>query len=185
MRAILAFVMFLVVACTGCGAASSPANAPRAATRAAVDVAKDAWVIVGTSCVDAAKIAKNDQIRVKCAHYLLPARDLISYAAEAVDTQWSPKAACALSQGVLLVADGAKDLVTYSKTIQPLVDDAVALANVMVGSAACVPVDAGPPPAPPAAVAPRTDPPTFNVGADAPDAAVVAALAPDAPAGAE
>ncbi len=179
MRAILAFVMFLVIACTGCGPSTPGAVTPRAATRAAVDVAKDAWVIVGTSCVEYAKAAKDDHIRVKCAHYLMPAKELISYAAGAVDTQWSPKAACALSQGVLLMADAAKDLVKFNVTVQPLVDDAVALASAMVGSDQCAAPDAGAPPLAPAVLAPRSTPPTFNVGADAPDAAVVAALVPD------
>ncbi len=129
----------------GCGGSNgAPPVSPTAAARGAVDVAKDAWVVAATACTDAAEESGDDLIRQKCADVLIPARTLIIAAAQAVDTQWSPKAACDLAQGVALVAKSLEALpLNFSADIKTVIDDAATLAVAAVGSASCSASDAG------------------------------------------
>lgn len=122
--------LFLV----GCGASMSPAMV-RAQARAGVDIAKDVWVMTANACVDAAAESGNDELRLKCRALMVPAHDLIVAAAEAVDGQWSPSAACALGratalmgQAVVLVADPAAKKAS---------DDAIMVANSLLSGEIC------------------------------------------------
>jgi hypothetical protein len=140
---VLIFVLSVVIAtpiCMGieqCGAGARIVANPRAAVRGAVDVAKDAFVVVGRGCVDASKETANANIAAKCAEYLDPAYTLISDASAAVDTDWSPKAACGLAQATALVAKTAGLLGAISPEVMPVAADAAALASALLGSAMC------------------------------------------------
>ena len=132
------------IAVVGCVSTTVNAvSSPTAAPRAAVEVAKDAWVLTATACQDAAEAANDDSIRTKCGAVMLPARDLILVASAAVDTTWSPKAACDLAQGVTLVVQAANGLpVTYSAEIGTVLSDAKVLVNKVLDSSVCA-TDAG------------------------------------------
>jgi hypothetical protein len=136
--------MFLLacLGCTGCGAnlANTPPETVRAEIRAAVTVAKDAWMIVATTCVNAADATGDESIRTQCAKYLVPARTIIITAAQAVDSGWNTQVACDLSIGVDLIARAAADLRVDAK-ILVIVQDAATLAKMVAGPA-CV---GGPP----------------------------------------
>lgn len=138
------FLGLLLVLGVGCGSATPAPGSPTSAARGAVDVAKDAWVTAASACVDAAEEANSYDIRQKCAEVLVPARALILDAANAVDTEWSPKAACDLAQAAALIAQAAASLpVQFSKDISAVIQDAAVLAQAAAGSAACSASDAG------------------------------------------
>ena len=135
---------FLLASCSACGAAPTPApGTARASTRAAVDVAKDAWVLVATGCIDTAKATGKDTIREACAKYLVPAHGLIQAAADAVDANWSAGAACDLVQAASLMSDGLQNIQLQpgiAADVLPVVLDAMKLAKDLAGN--CV-VDGG------------------------------------------
>lgn len=143
-RLLLVPVLAAVFACGG--ATPSPA-AVRAGSRAAVDVAKDAWVLVAHACIDAAQemgdAGDGPALEGKCASYLSEAHDLIVAAAEAVDTDWSPKAACDLAQATVLVAGAANAVGAIKPQVKPIADDAVVLATAALGSSVCAATDGG------------------------------------------
>jgi hypothetical protein len=139
-RALFAFALGLA-ACAG--SPSAPAATPTSAARSAVDVAKDAEVLVGTGCIAAAVLAKDDSIRTKCGAALAPATVLIESAAGAVDTNWSNKAACDLAQAVALIAATAGKFGALPANFAPVLADATVLAGAAVGSSSCASSDAG------------------------------------------
>jgi hypothetical protein len=145
--------LFLFLAVCSCGGAPSAPATPRSAARAAVDVAKDAWVLVANACVDAAQVTNSKALLHKCAAPLTAARVLLLVAADAVDGAWTAQAGCDVLDAVLLVAKGAGSLGAYGVSVLPVVQDAVMLATGVAGSA-CQTADASPP-APEAAPALR------------------------------
>lgn len=139
-RAALGLALGFAVAC---GATPPVVQTARPAARAAVDVAKDAWVLLAHACIDVAKIPGTDpKILDACQKTLPTAHDLILDAATAVDVDWSPKSGCAVLQAAQLLAQVASGLGGLGTTILPVVTDAVALAGV-VGSCGSTPSDAG------------------------------------------
>jgi hypothetical protein len=143
MKTLLTSLALLVaVAGCQCGGAAPVVKNPRPAARAAVDVAKDAWVVVADACVAAAEEANDDSIRAKCAKVLKPAHDMIVDAAEAVDTNWNAGAACALSNAMKLVDQAASGLSLFARPTQAVVADALAVAQDLAG-AGCGSSDAG------------------------------------------
>lgn len=132
-------LLLVALVLAGCGS-STPAPKtpviPRATARAAVDAAKDAWVTVAQICVDVGTASQDVRIGDSCDQYLQPAHDLIVLAAEAVDTQWSPAAGCALMQGAAQIANAAK-LLPLKPTDAALVEDAQAVAAAVSSIAAC------------------------------------------------
>jgi hypothetical protein len=108
---------------------------PRATARAAVDVAKDAWVLVARACIDTAETTNNDELRIQCAKYLSPAHNLIQSAADAVDTNWTQGAACDLAHATDLLVETLHNvnLGPAANDVRATIEDAVSLANQSSG----------------------------------------------------
>jgi len=140
MKYIVGVAAALFMLTTGCFKTSfSPAQDVRPVARAATDLAKDAWVLAATACLDAANAAGDDAIRAKCEKVLTPAHDLIAAAAEAVDTSWTDGAACDLLKATGMVVLATKDF--SQNGIGPTIADAAKIAATLT-SAACT-QDAG------------------------------------------
>src|ERR1700682_4263861 len=135
----LSYLFLFLFACS-CGGASSVPGTPRSASRAAVDVAKDAWVLAANACVDAAQATNSKALLKKCAGPLTDARVLLMAAADAVDGTWTPQAGCDVLNAVMLVAKAVGGLGVYGQDILPVVTDSVALATGIAGGA-CAPPD--------------------------------------------
>lgn len=135
--ATLSFLLASCTACTGCGAvAPAPAANPRASTRAAVDVAKDAWVLVAHGCIDTAEALNDDNIRMQCAKYLTPAHGLIQAAAGAVDANWNAGAACDLVNAAVMLNSALSNVQLgngIAADVLPVVEDAMKLAKDLSG----------------------------------------------------
>lgn len=102
----------LVLAATlgGCSGSSTVVQSPtRPQLRAAIDVAKDAWVLTASSCIDAAQITGNSQIVVNCRKALDPAHDLIVAAAQGLDASGTVDL-CALQAAMGGIASAANEL---------------------------------------------------------------------------
>lgn len=138
------FLIPALLFCMACGAASPTASAPknvRADARAAVDVAKDAWVVTANACLDAAQLTGDTSLKEKCGVPLEAAHDLIIAAADAVDTQWTDGAACSLARATLLIQSVVPALGAPGADVAAVTNDAAAVAQRYV-TAACV-MDAG------------------------------------------
>lgn len=123
-----------LLACLACGAASPTASAPknvRADARAAVDVAKDAWVVTANACLDAAQLTGDTSLKDKCGKPLEAAHDLIVAAADAVDTQWTDGAACSLTRATLLIASVVPSLGAPGADVVAVANDAAAVARAI------------------------------------------------------
>ena len=143
MKSLVFVSAFAATLLTACGSAQSPNSATRSAERAAVSVAADAWAAAGQACLDVAGASGDAGPRVvaDCKKGLTPAYDLIMGAAAAVDTNWSPAAACDLVQGVGLVAATVASLPSVDPTVKSGIADAQILATALSGTVC--PADAG------------------------------------------
>jgi hypothetical protein len=133
---------------TACGGAPpkplTPAQSQRATARAAVTVAASAFVLAANACLAASQAdpVNHAAIAKTCVKYLDPAHDLIVEAAQAVDSTWSPKAACDLSQAVTLATTAMTTLGLNTASLAPVLQDAAMLALALAGTN-CAPADAG------------------------------------------
>jgi hypothetical protein len=121
-------------------------DATRANARAAVLVAKATYVLAAQACLDVSEIAGNQAVAIKCAAYLDPAYNLIIDAANAVDTTWSPVAACELTQAADLVARAVGDVGPIGASLASYAQDASLLAHNLLGGVACAPYTLPTPP---------------------------------------
>lgn len=144
MKMLSCAVLAVSTVLAACGGNMSQAQTARATARAAVDVAKDAWVAVANACVDVASVDPDagPALEANCGVYLAPAHDLILSAGAAVDTDWSPKAACDLAQATALVAKAAQSVASLKGTAAVVAQDAATMAAAIAASAACS-ADAG------------------------------------------
>lgn len=164
--------LFLCLFAFSCGGAPSAPATPRSAARAAVDVAKDAWVLVANACVDTAQVTGSKALLKKCGQPLQDARVLLMAAADAVDGAWTTEAGCDVLDAVLLVARSAGGLGAYGTSVLPVVQDAVMLATGVAGSACAKDASPEAAPAAPAAEKPPVrvedaDDNPYDLGADA------------------
>jgi hypothetical protein len=138
----LAITAALFAACSLFTIGNAPVKnaTAHAEMRAAVALAKDAWMSAAQACVDVAH-ANNDEMPPVCRTALVPAHGLIVAAAKAVDaSNDAPKAAaCELADAVHEIASVLPTLGPAGKEIAPIVNDAVILAE---GLGSCA-VDAG------------------------------------------
>jgi hypothetical protein len=147
MKYLLAVVAFVLASCSACaGHAPRPPAAPRATARAAVDVTKDAWVLVARACLDTAESTGNDNLRVQCKTYLSPAHNLIQAAADAVDASWNQGAACDLARAAGLIVETLHNvnLGPAADSVRATVEDAMSMAS-QVSNYACPATDGGAP----------------------------------------
>lgn len=129
---LLAVVLALSCALFACTPASSPIDA-RGLARGAVVTMTDAWNVASTICLDQEVVGKLPD--GTCAKNLLPARDAILAAADAVDT-WDAAAqgnfACLIFAAFKDV-DATRVLLTdLGVQVPQLVTDGLALAKAFV-----------------------------------------------------
>lgn len=128
--------------CSG-GGATQPTVDPRAVARGTVETLESAWMVTAKSCMAVAGATDNQTTADDCKTYLVPARDAIVAAANAVDA-WT-----AADQGnfpclIKSAVDGlqnAKAIATLAGPLPQLVNDGFALANMYTPQ--CVAQDAG------------------------------------------
>jgi hypothetical protein len=130
------FAAAIVSACLTAGCAGAPAAPPvdpRPAARAAVDVAKDAWVVAANACIAAVQSGAGDAVQQVCSKNLDQAHDLIVVAATAVSTGWNSNAACDLAEGAKLLVAVSNSL--SSADVAAVVSDAAVVAQGLAGGA--------------------------------------------------
>ena len=125
--------IFLGVALAACAPTNAPVP-PRAEARAAVLVAKDAWVTAATACIDLAKETMIDN--ATCAKYLEPAHDAIVVAADAVDAMdpsakvTPPVVVCSLIRATQAIAKTPTTLPkAVADVLAPILDEAAKVAS--------------------------------------------------------
>ncbi len=136
----MAVLFVLALPTFGCSSTPAPQMVSRATARAAVDVAKDAWVTASDVCKAAG--TADPAVGAKCAEPLDVAHDLIVASALAVDTNWDGNAACSLAKATLLVSTAAT-FVPVSASGLTLIKDADDMAKSVLGSSVCATSDGG------------------------------------------
>lgn len=136
------YFLVLALALTGCVPAQSPGQVStlRGELRAAVDLAKDAWVVAGQACIDVSEAAHDGKIAAACKTVLAPAHDDIVAAAMAVDalplaaTVPPPAVVCTLAKAMTGISQVTGYLGKVASEVAPLIQDASALANKLAGT---------------------------------------------------
>lgn len=140
-KAALVGLYALIFVVLGCGGTQVAVSKPE--VRAAIDVAKDAWVLTAQSCVDAAAVTGNTTIAPACRAVLDPAHDLILAAAKAYDASGQPDL-CALNAAAGDIASAVRLLGgAVTPTTAAAVDDAVKVVGFLASSCGDAGVDTG------------------------------------------
>lgn len=133
-------LLIVIVLCCSCaliggifGASASAPASPTAAARAAVLVAKSAWVDAADLCLAMADAGGYAPSTMACGKDLDAAHQLIIDASGAVDSGWNSSAVCDLVQGAKLVELVAIDLGVTDTRVRSVLADAVVLAIALPG----------------------------------------------------